>query len=111
MPRTQEPIDFVHLSRQSGGDEALEAELLALFSDQCVRQLSNILDTSRAATQRRDAAHTLKGAACAIGAWAVAEAADEVEDAFQHGRSIGFERMEQAAAAARQSIARCARTA
>lgn len=109
MPRAFEPIDFVHLARQSGGDEALEAELLTLFADQCVRQLSRIIDTSQAAMQRRDAAHTLKGAARAIGAWAVADAADEIETALQAGREIGMERMVTAANEARHTISRCAR--
>ena len=105
----QETIDFVHLSRQSGGDEALEAELLALFADQCGKQLSRIIDTSHEAAQRRDAAHTLKGAARAIGAWAVADAADEIEAALHAGREIGMERMVTAAHEARHTIMECAR--
>jgi HPt (histidine-containing phosphotransfer) domain-containing protein len=74
------PIDMVYLARQSGGDQDLEQELLALFADQCVRHLATIRQAG--AETGRDAAHTLKGAARAIGAWQVAEAAEQVETAL-----------------------------
>ena len=75
MPQTA--IDLVHLARQTGGDAELERELLTLFAQQCARHLRTIHGGDAAA--RRDAAHTLKGAARAIGAWQVAEAADLIE--------------------------------
>lgn len=75
---SQSPIDLVHLARQTGGDHALERELLALFAQQCVRHLRTI-HAAGDARMRIDAAHTLKGAAQAIGAWQVAEAADAIE--------------------------------
>ncbi len=75
------PIDLVHLSRQTAGDRELEQELLALFSDQCVKHLGTIC-SSVAPDHKRDAAHTLKGAAKAIGAWTVADMAGALEDAF-----------------------------
>jgi HPt (histidine-containing phosphotransfer) domain-containing protein len=76
MPQT--PIDLAHLARQTGGDHALERELLVLFSQQCVRHLRTI-HAGENARARMDAAHTLKGAALAIGAWQVADAADAIE--------------------------------
>jgi HPt (histidine-containing phosphotransfer) domain-containing protein len=76
MPQT--PIDLVHLARQTGGDHELERELLALFAQQCVKHLRTI-HAGQDARARMDAAHTLKGAARAIGAWQVADAADEIE--------------------------------
>jgi HPt (histidine-containing phosphotransfer) domain-containing protein len=76
----QSPIDMVYLARQSGGDHELEQELLALFADQCVRHLATIRQASTEAGC--DAAHTLKGAARAIGAWQVADAAEQVEKAL-----------------------------
>ena len=76
MPQT--PIDLVHLARQTGGDQDLERELLALFAQQCVRHLRTIHGGADMQV-RLDAAHTLKGAARAIGAWQVAEAADAIE--------------------------------
>jgi HPt (histidine-containing phosphotransfer) domain-containing protein len=75
------PIDLVHLSRQTAGDSELEQELLALFSDQCVKHLGTICG-QQPQDQKRDAAHTLKGAALAVGAWTVADMASAVEDAF-----------------------------
>ena len=32
-PSGGRPIDLVHLARQTGGDKALESEVLALFAD------------------------------------------------------------------------------
>jgi HPt (histidine-containing phosphotransfer) domain-containing protein len=75
---TQSAIDLDHLARQTGGDHALERELLALFALQCVRHLRTIHGGTDAQA-RMDAAHTLKGAAQAIGAWQVADAADAME--------------------------------
>ncbi|KPH80458.1 MULTISPECIES: Hpt domain-containing protein [Bosea] len=76
MPQTA--IDLDHLALQTGGDQDLERELLALFAQQCVRHLRTIHNGDDART-RMDAAHTLKGAARAIGAWQVADAADAIE--------------------------------
>jgi HPt (histidine-containing phosphotransfer) domain-containing protein len=104
------PIDLVHLARQTGGDTDLELELLALFSDQCVKHL----DTIRHANAKlgSDAAHTLKGAARAIGAWHVAETAERVEHALSH-RSVaeGFGELAVAADEARSAIARISKAA
>jgi HPt (histidine-containing phosphotransfer) domain-containing protein len=74
----QSAIDLDHLARQTGGDHDLERELLALFAQQCVRHLRAI-HQSQDVRARLDAAHTLKGAARAIGAWQVADAADAIE--------------------------------
>ena len=76
MPQTA--IDLVHLARQTGGDQELERELLALFAQQCVRHLRAI-HAAEDTQVKMDAAHTLKGAARAIGAWHVADAADAIE--------------------------------
>ncbi|SIQ02841.1 MULTISPECIES: Hpt domain-containing protein [unclassified Bosea (in: a-proteobacteria)] len=74
----QKPIDIDHLARQTGGDQSLERELLMLFAQQCVAHLRTI-HASADPKARIDAAHSLKGAARAIGAWQVAEAADLIE--------------------------------
>jgi HPt (histidine-containing phosphotransfer) domain-containing protein len=106
MPQTA--IDLDHLSRQTGGDQDLERELLALFAQQCVRHLRAI-HQAEDRTARLDAAHTLKGAARAIGAWQVADAADAIEQRL----ATADPRLEQAmdtlalaAAEARAVIAR-----
>jgi len=104
----QNPIDTEHLSRQTGGDHDLERELLMLFSQQCVRLLRTI-HGSADRQARVDAAHTLKGAARAIGAWQVADAADRIElglAAMQSLNETAFDALALAAAEARAAIAR-----
>lgn len=92
FPMPQTAIDLVHLARQTGGDQDLERELLALFAQQCVRHLRTI-HAAEDARIRMDAAHTLKGAALAIGAWQVADAADAIE---QHLAATDARRAETA---------------
>lgn len=72
------PIDFDHLQRFTMGNRSLEREVLDLFRTQshsCVERLKGAGD-DRA---WREAAHTLKGAAAGIGAWAVHEASRAAE--------------------------------
>lgn len=109
MPGTS-PIDLAHLSSQTGGDTELEHELLALFADQCIKHL----DTIRRANAKTgsDAAHTLKGAARAIGAWSVADAAERVEQSLTR-RSVaeGLGELSVAADEVRAAIARMSHAA
>jgi HPt (histidine-containing phosphotransfer) domain-containing protein len=73
-------IDFNHLERYVGGDQAILREVLALFSDQA-RTVLPLLDPEGAADRWRSAAHSLKGSALGIGAGALAEACGEAEQA------------------------------
>jgi len=76
------PIDIEHLQRMTLGDASLEREVLAMFSAQAVGLIGSL------ATLPADTgalAHTLKGSARAIGAFAVAEAASCLETAIQNG--------------------------
>ena len=76
------PIDIVHLRRMTLGDATLEREVLTMFSTQASR-LAGAL-----AAMPPDApalAHTLKGSARAIGAFAVADAAAELETLIKSG--------------------------
>lgn len=72
------PIDHVHLARYTFGNRALEIEVLQLFTDQAPDYLEalRVADTEKA---WRDAAHTLKGSARAVGAVRVAERAERAE--------------------------------
>lgn len=72
------PVDLQHLRRYTLGDSALEAEILALFAADLPNRLQAL---ERAATAKdwKMAAHTLKGAGLAVGAWGVAEAAEAAE--------------------------------
>lgn len=77
MPRAsfERPIDLVHLARQTLGDRDLEREILNLFTVQA-RALLVRIGTAETLQERGDLAHTLKGSARAVGAWAVADAAE-----------------------------------
>ncbi len=76
------PIDVAHLERMTLGDAGLEREVLAMFAAQSAGLIGKLL--SRPADARAQA-HTLKGSARAIGAFAVAEAASCLETAIQNG--------------------------
>jgi HPt (histidine-containing phosphotransfer) domain-containing protein len=76
------PIDFAHLNRMTLGDASLEREVLALFSAQSAQLIDAIGGLPEDA---RALAHTLKGSARAIGAFAVADAATRLEEALASG--------------------------
>jgi HPt (histidine-containing phosphotransfer) domain-containing protein len=97
------PIDFEHLSRMTLGDPALECEVLTMF----VAQSGKLLDQLASLPPETPAlAHTLKGSARAIGAFAVAEAAARLETA--HGEAgdgrEALEGLRDAVAAAQGAI-------
>lgn len=77
IPCESRPVDLVFLARQTGGDRALEEEVLRLFS----RQARTLGEEMRGGScdVRKTKAHTLKGAARAVGAFHLAECAMEVE--------------------------------
>jgi len=69
-------VDLAHLARYTGGDEALNAEVLRLFDEQAtvlVSQLQAILDAHDVKSWKH-VTHTLKGAARSIGAFQLADA-------------------------------------
>lgn len=79
-------LDLVHLSRQTFGDHALETELLSLFDRQAERFSARLLEPGAGqAAARADLAHTLKGSALAVGAFALGEAAEAYETALRRG--------------------------
>ena len=74
-------VDLAHLARYTGGDAALNAEILRLFDNQAselVERLKAILD-ARDAKSWKMAIHTLKGAARGIGAFSLGDAAAAAE--------------------------------
>ncbi|MGD9925052.1 MAG: Hpt domain-containing protein [Pseudorhodoplanes sp.] len=77
------PIDLVHLSRMTLGDRSLEREVLTLFA----RQMALLIDRIETATPPIAAAsaHTLRGSAKGIGAFALANAAARLEEAATSG--------------------------
>src|SRR6266550_82473 len=82
MARIEQPIDIEHLDRYTGGDCALNEEILRLFDTQCrelMGKLESVASGESHAKSWREATHTLKGAARGIGAFALGNAAAEAE--------------------------------
>src|SRR6185437_15475480 len=76
------PIDIAHLRRMTLGDAALEREVLSMFSAQASRLLKALVALPPDASAL---AHTLKGSARAIGAFALGDAAAHVETMIRSG--------------------------
>jgi HPt (histidine-containing phosphotransfer) domain-containing protein len=78
------PINLEHLGRMTLGDASLENEVLAMFAAQSVTLIGvlAILPPDAGAL-----AHKLKGSARAIGAFAVADAAERLEAALGKGNN------------------------
>jgi HPt (histidine-containing phosphotransfer) domain-containing protein len=70
------PIDFEHLKRMTLDDAGVEQEVLAMFAAQSAQLIGRLADLPEDAPTL---AHTLKGSARAIGAFAVADAAARLE--------------------------------
>lgn len=76
-----EPVDLDHLARYTGGDRALNAEVLQLFIGQAgtlMDQLHTVLN-ARDDKGWRHITHSIKGAARGIGAFALADVAADAE--------------------------------
>jgi HPt (histidine-containing phosphotransfer) domain-containing protein len=75
------PVDLAHLSRYTGGDHALNAEVLKLFvgqAEQLIARLRIHLDKADAKGWH-DVTHSLKGAARGMGAFELGDAAAAAE--------------------------------
>lgn len=88
------PIDMDHLEAATFGDRALQREVLGLFETQAEKLMQTIRASSGRA--RNEAAHALKGAARGIGAFAVADEAEKIEQ----GDEAAVERLALGIAAA-----------
>jgi HPt (histidine-containing phosphotransfer) domain-containing protein len=75
---TAEAIDRTYLARFTMGDEALEREVLELFAAQVPQYLVH-LRQARTVKEWKEAAHTIKGSAAAIGAWRLTRFAEMAE--------------------------------
>jgi HPt (histidine-containing phosphotransfer) domain-containing protein len=73
-----EAIDRAYLARFTLGNAALEREVLELFAAQVPVYLSRLREASTAKAWK-EAAHTIKGSAAAIGAWRLARFAEMAE--------------------------------
>lgn len=101
------PVDLVHLSRYTLGERSLEGEVLALFCTQAELCLQR-LGAAEMDGEWREAAHTLKGSARAIGAWRVGAAAETAEtlsgETSAESRTAALRELELAVAEARVYI-------
>jgi HPt (histidine-containing phosphotransfer) domain-containing protein len=72
-------FDQDHLARYIGSDEDLRTELLGLMKEQAKRCL-DLMANANDRSSWRIAAHTLKGAARGVGAFALADACEAAEE-------------------------------
>lgn len=78
-------LDLDHLTRMTLGERELEREVLTLFAQQSADLLERLEKLPR---EGASLAHTLKGSARGIGAFAVAEAADQLEQRLRQGLPV-----------------------
>jgi HPt (histidine-containing phosphotransfer) domain-containing protein len=94
-------LDLERLRAQTGGDRALEGEVLRLFLAKSRGDLGRIRAAMNAAA-RREAAHALLGSARAVGALAVARCAEALQAG--EGTPQAVAALERALAAAEAAI-------
>ncbi|HEY4265732.1 MAG TPA: Hpt domain-containing protein [Micropepsaceae bacterium] len=107
-PRTDQPVDLDHLDRYTGGDRAINQEILRLFDDQCresLAMLEYLAQGSGDSQSWREIAHRLKGAARGIGAFALGDAAAVAEKTAPEEALAVLERLRDDAAAVHNLIA------
>jgi HPt (histidine-containing phosphotransfer) domain-containing protein len=91
-------VDFAHLERYAGHDQALVDEVLSIFREQAALWL-RLLDPRAPGEAWRDAAHSLKGSALGVGAFALAdecEAAELASGANEVERTVALDRIRDA---------------
>jgi HPt (histidine-containing phosphotransfer) domain-containing protein len=103
-------LDLAHLARYTMGNRDLERELLRLFRTQIRAQVTGVAQARDAPDPDgqawRFATHTLKGVARSIGAWAIADTAEKLEQLGHDGDRGAYGRLMVALAA---QIAACER--
>jgi HPt (histidine-containing phosphotransfer) domain-containing protein len=77
----QTAIDLEHLARYTGGERALNEEVLRLFDGQVTAMVAELraLLASRDAKRWREVAHSIKGAARGVGAFSMGDLAAVAE--------------------------------
>ena len=103
------PIDLAHLARYTGGEKAMNAEILKLFDGQItemVGQLRSVM-AARDAKRWKEITHTIKGAARGVGAFSFGEAAaaaEPVDPANRERADPALERLSEEALAVHDFI-------
>jgi HPt (histidine-containing phosphotransfer) domain-containing protein len=98
------PFDAAFLDRVTFGDRKLARELLMLFGAQA-NTLALAIGAAAGPKTRREIAHRLKGAARAVGAFGVANAAEEIELAADAEAEAAIARLNARVAEARMALA------
>lgn len=81
-------LDADHFDTMTGGDRALQAEVLGIFDEQS-ELWSRLLIPDAPVHTWRDAAHTLKGSARGLGLWELARACETAEALAKNGVKDG----------------------
>ena len=105
---SSKPIDLDHLALYTGGDSALNAEILALFDGQCrtiLTQLQELTASDDNSKAWRELSHKLKGAARGVGAFAVGDAAADAEKVMPTAGHAILEQLKRDSAAVHDFIA------
>jgi len=87
--RAEAAVDLDHLDKYTGGNFALNREILQLFDSQCQEMLVKLESLTGAVPDPkswRELTHSLKGAARGVGAFALADAA-------AHAEKVGSDRL------------------
>ncbi|HWA20219.1 MAG TPA: Hpt domain-containing protein [Devosia sp.] len=95
------PIDMIHLSGQTLGDENLGLEVLRLFDEMSKTYFARI-ETSTTVPDLLQHLHTLRGAALGVGAFALAELARTAETELTDGKPVNPERIDDIEIAVRE---------
>jgi len=109
QPASGVVIDTEHLSRMTLGELSLQREVLALFDRQADMLMPRIRQGAPAMAAA--SAHTLKGSAVGIGAFKVARAAEEVEQARDAQIGAAVDTLAAVLEEAKAEIARLLQTA
>jgi HPt (histidine-containing phosphotransfer) domain-containing protein len=96
---TGDPIDREFLCRFTGGNTALEREVLELFVEQLPIYLTQMREAGTASDWKH-AAHSIKGSAMAVGAHALAAAAQSAERIDSDAQDVSQLRRQSADAVA-----------
>lgn len=87
-PAANHVFDRPHFAHMTGGDAALEVEIVQIFRTQ-TQLWSRLLIPDAPTPIWRDAAHTVKGSARGLGLWALAEACERAEELGKAGAVEG----------------------
>lgn len=82
--QSNEIIDMAHFDEMTMGDNALKSEVLGLFRQQA-EVWAKLLEPQNETPNWMVGAHTIKGSARSIGAWALADICDGAEVAAKTG--------------------------